>query len=381
MTDEATLTATRKVVRQSLLACLFLILVLAFVVFRYFILTFAVAASVSLLLAPVHDRLTRVLGGRHSLAAALLVLLCTVMILVPVLSYATLLVQQAAGFFDWVRPQLEPTALDRLWKETLPRRYPLLMDWLRSTGLVSMPSASATLGRLTSAAQGVVQAVIGGVATAALDLIIFLMMVFFLLRDAPLLREQVRGISPFTRGQEAEMLDHLTRTVRGVLQAMLVVPVAQGLVALLGFMAFGLPAPFLWSAMVVFAALIPLVGSPLAWVPAGLYLFSISQPRGIGLLIYGVLVISMIDNVLKPLILKGAAQVHMLLGFLAILGGLYAFGFKGLVVGPVVLSLVMSAFRIYRHDILRWRQESTGRTGAFAVVEPPADEERARAYR
>jgi predicted PurR-regulated permease PerM len=372
MTDEAALAATRKVVRYSLLACLFLILVLAFVVFRYFILTFAVAASVSLLLAPAHDRLTRSLGGRHSLAAALLVLLCTIMILVPVLSYASLLVQQAAGFFDWVRPQLEPAALDKLWKVTLPARFPLLMDWLRSSGLGSMPSASAALGRLASTAQGVIQAVIAGVATAALDLVIFLMMVFFLLRDAPLLREQVRGISPFTRGQEAEMLDHLTRTVRGVLQAMLVVPLAQGLVALLGFLVFGLPAPFLWSAMVVFAALIPIVGSPLGWIPAGLYLYSIAPPRGIGLLIYGVLVISMIDNVLKPMILKGAAQVHVLLGFLAILGGLYAFGPKGLVVGPVVLSLVMSAFRIYRHDILRWRQESTGRSGAFPVVEEPS---------
>src|SRR5207247_9791231 len=122
------------------------------------------------------------------------------------------------------------------------------------------------------------------------------------LRDAPLLREQVRGISPFTRGQEAEMLDHLTRTMRGVLQAMLLVPLAQGLVALLGFVIFGLPAPFLWSAMVVFAALIPLVGRPLAWVPAGLYLFSISQPRRVGLLIYGVPVTSMIDNILNPLI-------------------------------------------------------------------------------
>ena len=377
MTDDAALTATRRVVRYSLLACLFLILVLAFVVFRYFILTFAVAASVSLLLAPVHDRLTRALGGRHSLAAALLVLLCTVMILVPVLSYGMLLVQQAAGFFDWIRPRLEPAALDRFWRETLAARFPLLMDWLRSAGMESMPSGSAALARLSSSAQGVVQAVLAGVATAALDLVIFLMMVFFLLRDAPLLREQVRGVSPFTRGQEAEMLEHLTRTIRGVLQAMLLVPLAQGVVALLGFVILGLPAPYLWSAMVVFAALIPLVGSPLAWVPAGLYLFSISPVRGVALLIYGALLISTVDNILKPLILKGAAQVHTLLGFLAILGGLYAFGFKGLVVGPVVLSLVISAFRIYRHDILRWRAEVvTGRSGAFPVVEEPT-----RAYR
>jgi predicted PurR-regulated permease PerM len=376
MTDEAALNATRKIVRYSLLASLFLILVLAFVVFRPFILTFAVAASASLLLAPLHDRLTRSLGGRHSLAAALLVVLCTVIILVPVLSYGMLLVQQASGFVEWIGPRLEPEALDRLWRETLPARFPLLMSALRSIGLGVMPSAAA-LARLTSAAQGLVQAVVAGVATAALDLLIFLMMVFFLLRDAPLLREQLRGVSPFTRGQEAEMLDHLTRTVRGVLQAMLLVPLAQGVVALLGFLALGLPAPFLWSAMVVLAALIPILGSPLAWIPAGLYLFSISPPRGIALLAFGVLVISMIDNILKPLILKGAAQVHMLLGFLSILGGLYAFGFKGLIVGPVVLSLVMSAFRIYRQDILRWRHEvGTGRTGAFPVM--TAAEEQSR---
>ena len=120
----------------------------------------------------------------------------------------------------------------------------------------------------------------------------------------------------------------------------------------------------------------PAPGGPLAW-SGGLYLFSISRREGIALLVYGVLVISMIDNILKPLILKGAAQVHMLLGCLSILGGLYAFGFKGLIVGPVVLSLVMSAFRIYRQDILRWRHEvGTGRTGAFAVI--PAAEEQTR---
>ena len=105
MTDEASLNATRKIVRYSLLASLFLILVLAFVVFRPFILTFAVAASASLLLAPVHDRLTRALGGRHSLAAALLVVLCTVMILPTE--------RRGRGF--------DPTTIDIAPKHTLGR--------------------------------------------------------------------------------------------------------------------------------------------------------------------------------------------------------------------------------------------------------------------
>jgi predicted PurR-regulated permease PerM len=137
-----------------------------------------------------------------------------------------------------------------------------------------------------------------------------------------------------------------------------VVPLLQGVVGFFGFWMLGVPAPLLWSAMVVFAALIPLVGSPLAWIPAALYLFlSVSPTRGILMAVYGTLLISGVDNVLKPMILKGAAQIHTMLGFLSILGGLYAFGPKGLIVGPVVLSLVLSAYRIYRYDVLRWRDE------------------------
>ena len=153
-------------------------------------------------------------------------------------------------------------------------------------------------------------------------------------------------------------MHHLTRTVKGVLQSMIIVPLAQGAVAWVGFRLLGVPSPTLWSAMVVFASLIPLVGSPLAWVPAAGYLFlAVSPTRGILMALYGTFVICMVDNIIKPIILKGAAQIHTMLGFLSILGGLYAFGPKGLIVGPVVLSLVLSAYRIYRYDVLRWRDE------------------------
>jgi predicted PurR-regulated permease PerM len=129
--------------------------------------------------------------------------------------------------------------------------------------------------------------------------------------------------------------------------------------------------------MVTFAALIPLVGTPLVWVPATFYFFFTGSPaKGLGMLLYGMVVISGIDNVIKPLILKGAAQIHTMLGFLSILGGLYAFGPKGLVAGPIVLSLVLSAYRIYRYDVLRRRRE--GASGEHALPSaplpaPPAD--------
>ena len=86
---------------------------------------------------------------------------------------------------------------------------------------------------------------------------------------------------------------------------------------------------------------------------------------------YGMFVISMVDNIVKPIILKGSAQIHMMLGFLSILGGLLAFGPKGLIVGPVVLSLVLSAYRIYRYDILRWREEEGMGATIMAGLPPP----------
>jgi predicted PurR-regulated permease PerM len=168
----------------------------------------------------------------------------------------------------------------------------------------------------------------------------------------------MRGISPFTRGQETEALYHMAQTVKAVFLSLILVPIVQGLVALLGFWALGLPAPVFWSVLVIFAAVIPLLGTPLVWVPAGLYLMAAGAPgRGIGVLVYGALAIATVDNLLKPIILRETARVHTMLGFLFMLGGVYAFGAKGVIAGPVILSLAISAYRIYRYDVLRWREQ------------------------
>jgi predicted PurR-regulated permease PerM len=355
-----------------LVACLVLVLVLAFLVFRFFLLTFTIAGSLALLMSPAQRRLSERLWGMRSLAASLLVLVVIVAMVLPLLSYGTIIAQQATGAVEFLRPHLEPAAFDKLWRETLPKKFPLLMAWVRrATGGTAISTASSALSGLATWANHVAQSFLAGLANVLLDFGIFVLMLFFLLRDGAEIREAVRGVSPLTRGQELEIVDHLTRTVKGVLQSMVLVPLAQGVVALFGFWVFGVPAPLLWSLMVVFAALIPIVGSPLAWVPAALYLMSEgSAGRGLGMLLYGAVLISGIDNVIKPLILKGAAQIHMLLAFLSILGGVFAFGPKGLIVGPVVLSLVLSAYRIYRYDVLRWRKSES----PLPTADPPVRE-------
>jgi predicted PurR-regulated permease PerM len=285
--------------------------------------------------------------------------------------YGALIFQQAVAFLDWLRPHLEAREWDRFWREVVPQRSPKLANLLRQIGWEA-PPLTAGLARASEVANHYVQVLLTGVATVVLDLVIFLMMLFFLLRDGDDLRESLRGISPFTRGQETELLEHLGNTVKAVLQSMIIVPLIQGVVAFVGFWAFGLPSPLLWAVMVVFAALIPILGSPLAWIPAALY-FLVNGHMGhaLGMTAYGVFVISMVDNIVKPIILRGSAQIHMMLGFLSIMGGLIAFGPKGLIVGPVVLSLVLSAYRIYRYDILRWREEEGMGATIMAGLPPP----------
>jgi predicted PurR-regulated permease PerM len=357
-------------VQGPLLAFLLISLALAFLVFRHFVLTFAVAASVALMLAGAQRSLTRRLGERSGLAAAVLVLLCTVVILIPVVTYGVLIGKEVVAFVEWLGPHLEPQAWDRFWRETLPGRSPRLGEWLRQVGW-DAPPLTAGLARATAAVNRYIQVVLAGAAAVLLDLVVFLMMLFFLLRDGDDLREGLRGISPFTRGQETELLEHLGNTIKAVLQAMIIVPILQGIVAFFGFWAFGLPSPLLWAVMVVFAALIPILGSPLGWIPAAVYFFAIGEVgKAIGMAAYGTFVISMVDNIVKPIILRGSAQIHVMLGFLSILGGVLAFGPKGLIVGPVVLSLVLSAYRIYRYDILRWREEED--MGATIMAGLPA---------
>ena len=337
-----------------LLAFLAGVALLAFLVFRHFLAVFTVAASVALLLAPAQQRLTRAWRGRNGLAAALLVLLTAVLLLVPVLTSAAILSEHALTFFDWVRPHLQPEALRELWRETLPQRFPWLHGFLRFDEQGASEAASAILSRLAVAANTFLQQALAGLTEALFELLLFMMMLFFLLKDGRGLRREVEAISPFSAAQEAAIAEHLSLTVQGVFKAMILVPIVQGLVAVPGFAFFGVPSPLFWSVLVFLAALVPLLGSALGWVPAVVYLFLNGEDwQWIGMLLYGAVLISGIDNIVKPLVLGGAARIHPLTAFLAILGGLLSFGPLGFLIGPVILSLVLSAIRIYRLDVLR----------------------------
>jgi predicted PurR-regulated permease PerM len=333
----------------ALIIAMGVILLLSYLVFRPFLIDIAVAGSVALMLYPVHLRLTRTFKGRAWASALLLTAGCLLALLMPIFTAVTIMGRQAVGFVEWSAPKLQPAELQALINERLPERYP----WVRRIDSDTVSQVvSGALSRLVSGLNQLVQGLVGRLTSALLDMLMFAMLVFFFLKDGPSIRTVVRDISPLSEGQERDIFEHLGRTVKGVVQAMLLVPLAQGLVAAPAFAFLGVPSPLLWSFGVVLAAFVPILGSPLGWIPAVIYLFfNGASTQALILLVYGIVIISGIDNVVKPMVLRGAAQIHPLLAFLATIGGLLSFGAAGFLIGPMVLSLLLSALKIYTEYI------------------------------
>ncbi|HEU4940483.1 MAG TPA: AI-2E family transporter, partial [Candidatus Eisenbacteria bacterium] len=272
-------------------------------------------------------------------------------------------------FFSWVGPQLEPDRVQHFLRVTLPQRVPWFGAAWDALDPYLAPAVSNLLGQLSAWVQFLIQKLATGVGSFAIELFIFFLFLFFMLRDGRAFLSLVRSLSPLSPEQEARVIEHLAATTKGALLGILVVPIAQGALATIGYWLFGVPNALLWGAITVIACLIPLLGAPVVWIPITLFVF-FTEPawKGIALLVYGTFVISGVDNILKPMLLSGTARVHPLPGFLCVVGGTLAFGPAGLLVGPVVLSLAISALYIYRTEFQPGRiQAPTGRVEATPV--------------
>jgi len=171
---------------------------------------------------------------------------------------------------------------------------------------------------------------------------------FFLLRDGEILGQQVRELLPLPDRERERLMSETRDLVIASVGAALLVAVTQGAIGGVAFWLLGIAAPVIWGVVMAMCSLIPLVGAALIWVPTSLWLmFSGEVTRGIILALVGVFGISLADNVLRPLLLAGRTSASGLVVFLGILGGAAAFGFIGLVLGPIILVTAGSLLRVF----------------------------------
>ena len=304
---------------------------LTFLVLGPFLVALTWAAIFAILFQGVQIRLTSKMGSTR--AALATTLLAAVLIIGPVAMLLTALAREAPTVTDYVQDatRAAPRQIELAWK-AIRARSPVPLP-ARPTELLA-EGARRTMSFLAPQAG----AIITDVFSTLGSLLAMLFALFFMLRDGASMSAQLRDLLPLQERDRDQLLSDTRDLVIASVGAGLAVAAAQGAVGGVAFWLLGLGAPVFWGVVLAFCSLIPVVGAALVWAPAGLWLLLSGETgRGVGMLVVGVLGISMVDNVLRPLMLSGRTQVSGLVVFFGLLGGAAAFGFIGLVIGPIIL--------------------------------------------
>jgi len=184
-----------------------------------------------------------------------------------------------------------------------------------------------------------------------LDLFVFFFTLFFFLKDGKKIVRKLRSILPIKDNIEAKLFREINNVIRGLLSGVLIVAILEGIVALIGFYIFGIPNPLLWSFVIVLAAYLPVVGPATVYVPAAIYLAVTGNIFiGLLLLVYSFGLISSLDNIVKPHIMGKNSNINPIIILVGVLGGISLFGLPGIIVGPLVLSILFVVYRIYEEE-------------------------------
>ena len=194
-------------------------------------------------------------------------------------------------------------------------------------------------------------------------LAIMILSLYFFLLDGTKMMESLHGLFPMDDDHERELTREFANVSRAVVVATLLSALAQGILAGIGFYFCGLDSIFLLTLLTCGLAMVPFIGAASVWVPCCLYLyfFDGNLPAAIGLAIYGVLVISMIDNFIKPYILHGQSNLHPLVALLSVLGGVTALGPIGILIGPMVVVFLQTLLKILQREMNKHGGRKPGR--------------------
>jgi predicted PurR-regulated permease PerM len=308
---------------------------------------FLAALIWAVMLAMLFRRMQVTLQGRlgPGRAALLTTTLVALLIVAPAVMLISTLAQEIPRVTDYVTDasRVAPEQILRLWT-AITRISPIALP--PDPNELLAEGTRRVLGFLAPRAGAFVADFFATIGS----LVAMLFALFFMLRDGDAMSRTFRNGLPFPPEESDRLLRETHTLVVAGVGAGLIVAVAQGLIGGLAFWAVGISAPVFWGVVTGFLSVIPLVGAALVWVPAAIMLLLTGHVvSGIVLTVIGALGISMADNVLRPLLLSGRTSVNGLIIFFGLLGGAAAFGFVGLVIGPIVLVITGRLLTNLRH--------------------------------
>lgn len=321
-------------------------LYLCWLMLRPFIGVLAWAVVLVIVFYPLHQRLKDRIG-RTGLSALLSCVLVVVLAVLPL----TLLTMAVADELSRAIPNLpsqissimnpQTTVLGRV-SEWIQIRFGV--DPLRSQQFLS-----AQLQRSSQFLLGLLLNLVGNIASGIVKAFFVVFTMYYLFRDGDRIVNKLPAALPLERQQSEAIISRTREVVSASVYGIVVIASLQGLLGGLAFWILGIHSPLLWAVLMTFVCMIPVLGSFLVWLPLAIYLgLSGHWTKAILLVIWGALVISTIDNFLRPKWMKNQTRLHELLVFFSVLGGISVFGLLGIILGPVVLAITLGLLQTFR---------------------------------
>ncbi|WP_320007930.1 AI-2E family transporter [Maridesulfovibrio sp.] len=346
-----------KIIKSPAIYTFFLILLLisaialGYSVIKPFINTIIISVVLCGIFYPLNKKICCRLGGRPKIGAFLTVLIIVFAIIIPAVVFFLGLIGQGVDSVSAINEWLRTTDFSTFFNSDHYNSYLL---WLEQKFPFIEISSSDIQARILEISRSFGQALLtsgtwlaGNMASLVAHFLIMIFLVFSFLKDGDRFIERLRYLSPLRWEQEDFIIESLRKVSKSVLIGSLFIAVLQGVVGGIGLAIAGIPGLF-WGTMMSFASLIPVLGTGLIWLPATIYLAIVGKVKiAVFLMLWCGVLVTGIDTVLRPIIVREASRVSTIYVFLAILGGINAFGPLGILYGPLILTFLMVMLHIY----------------------------------
>lgn len=320
------------------------VLVLMFFVFKPFFTALFLGATFAIVLFPLYKKILKALKGREVVSSLITIIIGLIFILLPIIFLGQQAFNQSHSLYVKLATN-DISEFDYLAKaiEVPVRQF--------------VPDFSINIDQYVEYALGWAtdnfKDFLFGTLTVIADVFLIILALFFFLKDGERFLEKLIRLSPLHDAYDVELLEKTSATIGGVVKGAVLIALVQGFLAGLGLFIFGVPNAFLWGAVAALCALVPGLGTALVVVPSVIYLFVIGNiPFALGLSVWGMLLVGMIDNVLGPFLYKKGTRLHPLIVLFSVLGGISFFGPEGIILGPVIASSFISLVDIYEKMVI-----------------------------
>ncbi len=319
-----------------------------FFIFLPYFKSLFVALILAVLFYPLYQFILRLFQDRKNLAAFVTTILILVVLVIPIITTGIMIFDEAReSYVSFIYSQNDT-------KNVIYSLSGKVQVWVDKI-LPGQSTPETTMNNLEDYASKIYGWLINNLRSAfssalsiAFDLLIVIFAVFFFLRDGEKIRKILIALSPLSDTYDESIIDKMKFSINSVVRGSILIAVIQGALSGIGFALFQVPSPVLWGTVSVLAAFIPSVGTAIVLIPIVIFVFyTKGLVFAIGLLLWGGLIVGLVDNLLRPILLERGIKIHPFLILLSVFGGIGVFGPIGFLLGPIVLSLLFTLIDIF----------------------------------